>query len=371
MDTLNVKVDGEKRQVPVNEVSDKDLGWYAHVCKSPKLQAIARAEVARRAGGGSAAPAQQRAITAPRATALAEGSFGDPQRVTAMLRQASEHYHLIAPASVCGTLPEGCEVCLSLVQISPDDPGLYPVGGKLGLDRVMLSQIAAAAGATTLESRRLDDGSHPHYCAWSVTIAFRLFDGQLVERNGNVEIDVREPDGAAYVEIVEKARKGKRDPAQQLLELRKFLTRHAESKALNRAIAAMGIRRSYTREELSKPFAVARLMFTGRSEDPATRAQFNAAIADSFLGGRKQLYSGGAPAAASQHVTHVHQGHPPPPSGVQQYDADGEELPPSEPRNAPPPAPAAPQQQSAAAATKQAPKPPPGAGDAWEPEGGL
>lgn len=374
MDTLNVKVDGEKRQVPVNEVSDKDLGWYANECRSPKLKSIAQAEIARR-GGGGASPRQQQAITAPRQTALVEGSFGDPSRVTAMLHQAAENYHLVAPASVCGTLPEGCEVCLSLVHINPDDPGLYKVGGKLGLDRVMLSQIAAAAGATMLESKRLDDGSHPHYCAWSVTIAFRLFDGQLVERTGNVEIDVREPDGAAYVEIVEKAKDAKdssgrpapRDPATQLLELRKFLTRHAESKAMNRAIAAMGVRRSYTRAELAKPFAVARLMFTGRSEDPATKAQFNAAIAESFLGGRKQLY-GNAPAALPQHVTHVHQGHPPPPAGGgYDYEADGEELPPSEPRNAAPGPSPAPQ----AAVPKQTPKPPPGAGDAWEPEGGL
>jgi hypothetical protein len=338
MELLNVGRD--KVPTPVDQVDDKTLEWYANTCRAAGPKAIAQREIARRGGGGkqaTPAPKQERAIQRSAPTTLVEGSFGDPKRVTDALTRAAESYHLVSPASVCGTLPEGCEVCLSLVKISPSDPGLYRVGDKVGLDRVMLSQIAAAAGATVVESIRLDDGSHPHYCAWRCTIEFRLFDGQLVRRPGTVEIDVREPDGAAYVEIVGKAAKADRDPASQLLELRKFLIRHAESKALNRAIAAMGVRRSYKKEELTKPFAVARLQFTGRSEDPATKAQFNAAIAQSFLGGTQAMY-GGNPAAPPALPAPGY--HPPPPQGHRgdddYYDTDGDDLPPSEPGAAAP-----------------------------------
>jgi hypothetical protein len=301
---------------PSKKFADKDRAWLKG----------AREIVAARNGGGPQpqAPRPQQALAQrpEQSTALVEGSFGDPKRVTAALAQAAENYHLVSPASVCGTLPEGCEVCLSLVHISPEDKGLYKVGDKLGLDRVMLSQIAAAAGATVTESKRLDDGSHPHYCAWAVTIAFRLFDGQLVERTGNVEIDVREPDGAAYVDIVSKNEK----PEKQLLELRKFLTRHAESKAMNRAIAAMGIRRSYTKAELAKPFAVARLMFTGRSADPETRQQFNAAIAQSFLGGRQQLFGQPPQLHGANSAGALPTYHPPPQRSYdpEPYDTDYE-----------------------------------------------
>jgi hypothetical protein len=224
-----------------------------------------------------------------------EGTFTNPQEATQALQRAAESFHLVSPATVCGNLPEGCEVTLAMVHIDPNDKNLYKVGGKIGLDRVSLAKIAQAAGVTVTRSERTDNGGHPHYCSWMVEISYRLFDGSVVRRVGNVEIDCREPNGAAYVEIVEKAKNAKdgpRKPDAQLLELRKFLTRHAESKALNRAIAAMGIRRSYTEEELRKPFVVARVMFTGRSSDPEARREFRQHIATSFLSGTSQLYGG-------------------------------------------------------------------------------
>lgn len=225
---------------------------------------------------------------------LIEGTFTNAKDATAALQRAEEDFHLVSPATVCGNLPEGCEVTLAMVAIDPNDKNLYKVGGKIGLDRVALAKIAQAAGVTVTQSRRTDNALHPHYCAWMVEIAYRLFDGSVVRRQGSVEIDCRAPGGAAYVEIVEKAAKADppRSPDQQLLELRKFLTRHAESKALNRAIAAMGIRRSYTSEELKKPFMVARVMFTGRSNDPEARREFRQHIATSFLNGTAQLYGG-------------------------------------------------------------------------------
>jgi hypothetical protein len=207
-----------------------------------------------------------------------------------------------------------------MVQISPDDPHLYPLsGGKLGLDHTHLQAILGAAGGSMEFSRRLDSGSHPHYCRMEVGIVYRLFDATPVRRSGTAEMDVREPNGPRYVEIMEKAKDGDRDPHKQLLELRKFLLPQTETRALNRAIAAMGVRRSYTKAELKKPFAVARLFFSGRSEDPEARKQFRAAIAQSFLMGQAALY-GGSPQHVAPPAPQL-QFHEPPPQG-RGYDAD-------------------------------------------------
>ena len=323
--TLNVGRD--KTPTPISQVPEKDLRWYAEKCKRNDYKSLAASELQRRGmappkqqelapSKGAPAPArQERAIT----TDLV-GAFIDPRKATAALQQAAEHYHLITPATACGSIPEGCEMQMSMVHVSPDDPHLYAVsGGKMGLDKVHLLSILGAAGGSMEYTRRLDDGSHPHYCRCEVGIVYRLFDGTPVRRSGKAEMDVREPNGPRYVEIVQKAREASppRDPAKQLLELRKFLEPQTESRALNRAIGNMGVRRSYTREELQKPFMVARLMFTGRSEDPEARRQFRAAIAQSFLNGQAALF-GSPPPPAPQAA----QLHAPPPQGHGFDDSD-------------------------------------------------
>lgn len=290
---------GSDKGKPLSEASERTLTYWAEKAGQESIRNACAAELARRGVAPperSSAPRQQERRMARRETSLVEGAFGDSRSATEALKKAASDYHLVSPATVCGNLPEGCELAISLVHIDPDDKSLYPLsGGKLGLDRVALAKIAQASGVTMTQSRRTDDASHPHYCSWLVEIAYRQFDGTMVRRSGSVEIDVREPNGPAYIEICEKAQKANppRDPAPQLLELRKFLLRHAETKAFNRAVAAMGIKRSYTKDELQKPFAVARVMFTGRSADPEARRVFQSAIAQSFLGGTAQLY--GAP----------------------------------------------------------------------------
>jgi hypothetical protein len=349
-ETLNV----DKVPTPVARVAEKDLRWYAEKCRNAKLQDIARRELARRSGGAAAAaPQPSQAIARQQHTPGAiEGNFRDPNKATAALKEAAEAFHLVSPAPMVGALPEGCAVALALVRISPDDPHLYKVGDKMALDKTHLSTIANAIGASTVYSRRTDDGSHPHYCSWTVKVRFRQFDGTWLSRQGSVEMDVREPFGAEYVDAVRKAEKAGRDATGQLGELRRFIARHAESKALNRAYAALGIRRSYTRAELERPFCVARIVFTGQSDDPAARAQFREGIMNSFLGSSEDAFG---PADQSQPMEQL--ASPPPPaladySEPPTYDAEGEEYP-AEP--APPPAPRA--QPAPAPAASQPPAP--------------
>jgi len=235
-------------------------------------------------------------------------SMNDPAAVTAKLTELAASYHLVSPASSVDGMPPGCGVQLSFVTVNHDEKvgEVYAVGGgKLGLSAVTLSKIGAAAGISwdPDKSGRLDDGSNPHYCHYRAVGKTRNFDGTVRVLTGEVEIDARE--GSPQIdEIQQKAAareadrtyNGKRDGgASQILELRKFLLRHAERKAKSRAIADLGVKRSYTKAELAKPFAVANLMFTGQTDDPELKRAFAHKIADSFLGASAALYGTPSP----------------------------------------------------------------------------
>lgn len=305
---------GRDKGKTIGECDDRSLQYWADNAKQDALRDACAAELARRGGGGATAapkttalanqPSGSQAIVMPAADGNAlVGAFADPTAITAALMQAQQRYHVVTPAMSVGGIPEGCEIYTSLVTVDPNGPEVYAITGdrrnpkdddQVGIDKVALSKIWAALGGSWQYSRRVDPNNHPHYCAWEAAGLYQQFDGQICRVLGNVDIDVRAPDGAAYVEIVEKAKKGNRDPAQQLLELRKFLPRHCESKAMNKAIATAGVRRSYKRGDLRKPFLVARLAVTGRTDNPRLREDFARMHYQQRLNGTAALY--GAPA---------------------------------------------------------------------------
>jgi hypothetical protein len=296
-----------------------------------------------------AQPAQPRPSTAM--TRMAEhpqtivaGTFSNAAAASAALLEASRKYHLITPATVVGSLPEGCEVIVSIVQVDPYGPEVYAITGNkrepkdddtVGLDKNALAKIAKAAGVSWISSRRTDDASHPHYCAWEAVCRAPNFDMTESVYPGNVDIDTREDgdvSGPAAQEIRNKGKERTDGGDSQLLELRKFLMRHCESKAMNKAIGNMGVRRSYKRADLNKPFAVARLAFTGASNDPEARREFRQMIGQRFLGATQQLY-GGAPGQTAVRslptAAPTYQLHAPPPLGMtidQSYGADPDPM---------------------------------------------
>lgn len=329
------RITGDLEQNPTKNFANRDREWLA----------AATVELERRNAGGAPAPARsapaqrpapQRALARTGSAEMVSGAWHEARAVDAELRKASQEMHLVSPATVCGSLPEGCEVAISLVHVDPSTdkagPGeVYPVGsGKLGLSGVTLSRIGAAAGIDwdVERSGRLDNGRDPHYCHFRAVGTVRNFDGSVRTLSGEVEVDARE--GSPQLDEIRKkaaGRQGGDGGDSQILELRKFLLRHAERKAKNRAIADMGIKRSYTSEELQKPFAVARLMATGRSNDPELRREFARMNFDKMTNGRAALY--GSPAtqtprlnAPSGHQPPQFQGHEPPPAGSVSDDPD-------------------------------------------------
>lgn len=321
------RIGGDLEKDPNKKFADRDREWVA----------AGKAELERRKGGGAKAaapatqpkPQQSAALATTQSAGMAvAGAWHEARAVDAELRKASQSMFLVSPATVCGALPEGCEVAISVVHVDPSTektgPGdVYPVGGgKLGLSGNTLKRIGAAAGIDwdVSLSGRLDNGSDPHYCHFRAVGYVRNFDGSIRTLSGEVEIDAR--DGSPQIDEIRKKAAGRENSDggdSQILELRKFLLRHAESKAKNRAIADMGIKRSYTAEELHKPFAVARLMATGRTNDPELRKEFARMNFDKMTSGRAALYGPAAetprlsaPAAHTQPFS----GHSPPPVGT-------------------------------------------------------
>lgn len=238
-------------------------------------------------------------------------TFHRTDHVNAKLKLAEQQFNLVAPATRVGSLPPGCGVAMSVVQIDPtidnygSGPDCFKVdGGKLSPHRHVFDRISAALGVSwdPRHSRRLDDGKDPHYCRYIAVGHYRSFDGQLTTVNGEYELDLRDGSERA-LELLEKAEAApanKRADAmvrarKALRQMRKFILQRSETGARTRAIASTGFKRAYTPDELKRPFVIAKLQWDGQTDDPELKKVLATETARLFLGGTQALY-GGPPA---------------------------------------------------------------------------
>lgn len=226
--------------------------------------------------------AQQRALTAEDLA----GNLTDPNAIRERLQRASEHFNLIGSATIA-SLPLGCEVAINAVRI--DKSEAYDVGfSKNGLSRVAVDKIANAAGVQVVRSTCLR--SERRLCEYQVTVSMRRFDGTEVYSTASRTIDLRE--GSETLRVMRaKAKSKNKDVEQQVGEILFHLAGHAETKARLRATRPLLGLRTYTADELARPFIVPCLMFTGRVPgNPRMENMFAAAIATSFLGNRAAMF---------------------------------------------------------------------------------
>lgn len=291
-------ITGKLQEDPNKKYADMDRKWLA----------AAQAELDRRNGGGqkqAASPAQSRAIQqAPPAQQGASEALvfrsNDPASVTLWFTQNAHKYHMIAPATVVQSLPEGFEVSITTVRVdpNPDNGEVYKTdSGKLALHGHALARISGAAGITwvTAECVRLDDRRNPRYCACQSVGKWKLFDGTVVTQKASRETDLSEGSDESV------------NMSEKLLAIqRKFIWPNTESKAQNRVIRKLGLKPGYTADELrDKPFAVARLMFTGRCSDPQLTQQMSLMKAQHEIFGENVLYGTAAARALPGSVRHV------------------------------------------------------------------
>jgi hypothetical protein len=218
-----------------------------------------------------------------------------PERVAAVVEQASSNYHVIGAMSF-GEIPVGHSVVMNVLRANPDSKAgdVYDVGmGKFGLTGNFLNALADAAGVSVVGSNLL--AYEANYCVVETTVARMGLDGTVRRVSRRKVMDLRE--GSGQLRAMRDAAKAKsKDSATQVREQRLRIAEHADSKAALRAIRAILSVRTYTPEELKKPFAVFKLQFTGRTNDPQLKQVFAIGLMQASLGAMGALY--GAPAAA-------------------------------------------------------------------------
>lgn len=257
------------------------------------------------------APAQSTTSIVREERKSLSGTYHDAGALDGALHAAASRAHLISPAPAFGQLPAGFGVRLAAVRVdSRTETYPIPGGTKVGLSKVALDKIGHALGLSwdPVQSRRLDDGRDPRYCRYRAVGSYLGPDGIRHFVSAEKELDLR--DGSPTVEGLndQQRSKGKGDATRQIRELRMHILSHAETKARLRAIRSMGIRTSYDKDELERPFVAAQVMFTGQTDDPELRREFAKLQAQAALGGTSMLF-GGPPAG-----THLLPAEPPAPA---------------------------------------------------------
>lgn len=257
-------------------------------------------------------------------------SILDPQeqfqldRVNEQLKsEKGKGAHLLAAATL-QTIPAMHRPVVTSVNIDPDPKNkeVYPQrGGGLSLSAIAFKKIADAMGIQWVpeECGRRDDGRDPDYVCYRMSGLVKALDGTWRKIIGDKEIrmsvireeltdsyrdkaqkylddpkdgpDFRKyyPDEAAVEQWVsEKVR-------QDALQMRKHMLSRAQSGALARATKSIGIRETYTAQELNEPFVFPKLVFTPDPTNPQDRAFLLAQGA----GAMNQLYRPAEPATVS------------------------------------------------------------------------
>jgi len=222
-------------------------------------------------------------------------------------------------------------VKLTAVKIDPN-PGngeVYPVGRKevskgvwkdtFALHKNALEKLGLAMGVEWIEVRRVDDRSDRNYVAYIAKGRYRGFDGTWKYIVGDGELDLVAIEEEVRAEQEEKVASPKfkesskykehahifkdMTPAEiiewlvrrEMLQWRKNKEARAATRAKLRALRSLGIKSSYTREELERPFIVVRTEFQPDESDPEIKEMVRKGIAyqaAALYGGRPSEYFG-------------------------------------------------------------------------------
>lgn len=211
-----------------------------------------------------------------------------------------------SPMNLAGGMPEGCSAFLAAARVRPAD--CHEIErGKFAPSAATLYRLAATAGVSWVpdQSRRTDDGSNPHYCAFQATARLRALTGELVTMDATYELDLRAPDlrshdpsdpgemsGRVATMIAAAQRKNLAKPSREQLSnaalyarvqgnldtMRTHIVSRCETGARARAIRkVLGLANTFTADELrDKVFATVRLVLpiadVLASERPSTAA---------------------------------------------------------------------------------------------------
>jgi len=207
-------------------------------------------------------------------------------------RWEQQRFHILTPFSNISGLAPSHGILTSVVQINVNPvagevyEGLpFLKGDEVALAKNGLRKIAEGLGIST-KLEYISVGILHHYWHVKAIASYRGMDGAIVTREASMEWDLR--DGSERM---------KGWQPKQVSESRKHGLRACETRAINAAIkeCGCGIKQSYKREDLGRPFVAVRVMHTPDMSDPEVRRM----VTQAALGGTAALYPAGHSAPAS------------------------------------------------------------------------
>lgn len=209
-------------------------------------------------------------------------------------------YNVLVPTVTIQEISPFHKPVLEIVRINPDPKAggeVYEVvlgSGNFSLRAVALNKISFAAGIiwNAKNSGRTDDGSDPSIVSYRAEAAVRKEDGTYMVRNAEymldlsvVEQEIRDSyeqksqalmreKKAKNEKWTEEDRKNyvEKSVKRDLLQKRKFRLQLAQTGAMDRVIRLiLGLKGTYRRDELEKPFVVPKIAFSPDVSDPKVR----------------------------------------------------------------------------------------------------
>ena len=209
-------------------------------------------------------------------------------------------YNVLVPTQTLQEISPFHKPVLEIVRINPDSKAggeVYEVvfgSGNFSLRAVALNKIAFAAGIiwNAKNSGRTDDGNDPDIISYRAEAAVRKEDGTYMIRNAEYMLDLKvlgEEIRDSYEQKsqslmkekkqknekwTEEERKGyvEKSVKRDMLQKRKFRLQLASTGAMDRVIRLiLGLKGTYRREELEKPFVVPKIAFSPDVSDPKVR----------------------------------------------------------------------------------------------------
>jgi hypothetical protein len=371
-------------EIPISQVSEHDLNWYATECKRNDLRAAAIDEQRRRSSGAKEPPAQ--ASLAPAGSALPPRTeippellmpVRDPAEFTRRISELSKVANLLTSSTTLPEVPHGADIAFSRLEVNPDPKfgHVYPQRGggdedesaprgasgaitadtKVSLTSATLARLFAMAGcklARGYPKEKLKAGD-PGYCQPRLN----PITGEVLMDPETGEILREKPDSPRDQNFSRYVCRGARlgldgswspGEAEKCVDLRdgsnvakarasqpKRIAKDREN--LNEATATkskarltrdlLGIPGTYSASQLTKDFVVVHLVVHGRTEVPELKQPFAMAVLQNAVQGHLQLFgrpmmapSSSGPALPAAPV----QNHPQLPArDPEEFDSDG------------------------------------------------
>jgi hypothetical protein len=213
--------------------------------------------------------------------------------------------NLLLPSTNIEGLSEFHAPVIDSVYLSanPKDGDVYPASGgddnnsfRLAAQGIRKLSVCAGIIWHPYECRRLDDRKDRHYVACQAVGGIRKADGQPVWWRGEYDLDFEVIEEELIDQYTAKCKSWNKSDAQKqgyvdsnvrkdLLFKRKHKLKLAETGAMNRvARAILGLKGSYTREELAKPFVMLRIVLRPDFTDKDVRAKLADAAINAMVG---------------------------------------------------------------------------------------